>query len=165
MSYPKYCAPLIIMSLSFAVASADPAASDPVPTPLAPPLTPGACYDTEGKKLADVNCGEYEDVLQQQARIADLQQKIAASRGRMDEAGKPAPALSTPAAAPAPEPDNPEVLEVFGENARLRWHGETVTVRVGQRLPHSSWTLNQVSTEGAVLADRARRAFVPVITK
>jgi type IV pilus biogenesis protein PilP len=160
MSFPKSCLSLVILSLS-GVASADPAASDSVP----PPLTPGACYDTEGKKLADVNCGEYEDVLQQQARIADLQQKIAASRSRLEEASKPAPALSTPAAAPQPEPDNPEVLEVFGENARLRWHGETVTVHVGQRLPHSSWTLSQVSTEGAVLSDRARRAFVPVITK
>jgi type IV pilus biogenesis protein PilP len=143
----------------------------------APDALPGECLDLEGHRLANVDCAELEARLGALARIGEVQGRIEEARAKAAEAKQkreeiehprpsssaagPSPAAPTPAAS-APPPETGRVLEIFGDQARIRWRGGDYLVRPGQRLPGGAW-LVQVSLEGAVIAEGKHRTILPFV--
>jgi hypothetical protein len=182
MSFPSQAVSIFIIlaSLLAGTAAADPAAPDATATPVNAPDPPeapvGECLDLEGQRIARVDCAELEARLGVLARIGEMTGRIEEARAKVAEAKKkrdeiehpPAPA-PTPVPgpkdlAPAAVPALPEgrLLEIIGDQARIRWRGGDYLLRPGQRLPGGAW-LVQVSLEGAVIADGKQRTTLPFV--
>jgi type IV pilus biogenesis protein PilP len=138
---------------------------------------PGECLDLEGHRLANVDCAELEARLgalvrigEVQGRIEEARAKVAEAKRKRDEIEHPRPASpvagpspSDPApAVPAPPQETGRLLEIFGDQARIRWRGGDYLVRPGQRLPGGAQIV-QVSLEGAVIAEGKQRTTLPFV--
>jgi hypothetical protein len=155
----------------------------PVDSPIVPDAPPGECLDLDGRRLAPMDCLEHIQQLDIQAKRLEALVKIEEARTRIEEAQVKAaeakrkhdeiehPRLPAPAAGPGPKdlasmalPAPPEgrLLEIIGDQARLRWRGGDYLLRPGQRLPGGAW-LVQVSLEGAVIAEGKNRTTLPFV--
>jgi type IV pilus biogenesis protein PilP len=179
MSFLSQSALILVAGLLAGIAAAEPpdAATTSVNAPAAPDALPGECLDFEGHRLANVDCAELEARLGALARIGEVQGRIEEARAKAAEAKRkreeiehprpsssvagPNPTTPTPAV-PAPPPETGRLLEIFGDQARIRWRGGDYLVRPGQRLPGGAW-LVQVSLEGAVIAEGKQRTTLPFV--
>jgi len=132
---------------------------------------------------ADADCTEFQVRLEQQAKRMDFQTKIMEQQAKrlellakikvgkdMTEGNKAATSMPpnqrdlTTSNTVAPPPQNGKetdrVLEVFGEQARIRYRGGEILVRQGQTLPQGG-SVSQVSIDGVVLVEGRSRRVLP----
>jgi hypothetical protein len=184
MSFRNVASLVMTGLLVAAAAAADPSApsaaleaSAPSVNASAPPdAPPGECLDLEGKRIANVDCAELEARLGVLARIGEVQGRIEDARAKVAEARQKRDAIEHPkpqqpavgaqkdsaTAIPTTPPEAGRLLEIFGDQARIRWRGGEYLVRPGQRLPGGAW-LVQVSMDGAVIADGKHRTTLPFV--
>jgi hypothetical protein len=188
MSFRNVASLVMTSLLAAAAAAADPSAPSTAPEATAtsvnaqdPPEAPvGECLDLDGKRLAPMDCLEYIQQLDLQAKRLETWGKIEEARTRIEEAQMkaaeakrkreeiehprppaPSPMELTPAAVSAPPPEG-RLLEIIGDQARIRWRGGDYLVRPGQRLPGGAQIV-QVSLEGAVIAEGKQRTTLPFV--
>lgn len=143
----------------------------------------GECRSPEGRVLAPVDCAEYLQQLDLEAKRLELVAKMeelkanaaGAAKRRLEAERGPAaplpplpPASSPPPAAPAPgrpsaAPNLPDrVLEITGGQARIRYQGGVYLVQAGTRLP-SGGQVTQVTLAGVDLMDGKERRHLPFV--
>lgn len=133
----------------------------------ADPGAPGACRDAAGQQIAEVDCSEYlvrldfeSRRLEAQAKVEEAQARIRKAKQAAEPSGpdnpRPLPGGSLPMPSSGPGlaafsglPDR--TLEVIGgQRARIRYRGQEMEVRAGDRLPAGGQVV-QVSLAGVVL--------------
>lgn len=127
------------------------------------------CRDLDGRPLAGEDCAEFESRLGLLAKIEDARARIEEARHRREGAKPPGPPAGTPPiqapSAPTltsiipPEPDR--TLEVFGDQARIRYQGAELLVRAGQRLARGGQVL-RVASDGVEVGDGSQRRLLPL---
>lgn len=159
-----------LLMLAFAGARAEETAAAPVPP--APSASPDTCRQADQEGVPpppDADCTEYQIRLEQQARRMESQAKVAEQHAKRlellakiksaqeptDKSGNPPPA------APLPRPEDAgRVLEVFGDQASIRYQGGDLLVRQGQGLPQGG-RVERVSLDGVVVSDGRGRHTLP----
>jgi type IV pilus biogenesis protein PilP len=176
-------ASIALAGLLAGAAAAEPSAAPPgasampADSPIVPDAPAGECLDLDGKHLAAMDCLEHIQHLDLQVKRLEAWGKIEEARTRIAEAKRkreeiehpPAPSPTpapnpndlAPAAVSAPPPEG-RLLEIFGDQARIRWRGGDYLVRPGQRLPGGAQIV-QVSLEGAVIAEGKQRTTLPFV--
>ena len=104
-------------------------------------------------------------IMEQQARRLEFIAKAKAAQDQIDKKPPPAqpqnPPPSTPAAMPPLGGQGADrVLEVFGDQARIRYRGGEFLVRAGQALPQGG-SVAQVSLDGVILVEGRNRRMLP----
>lgn len=164
MSFRKATAgvPPVILSLLLSGGFAWGGEPDPR---LAPSQT--TCHEADMHGVptpAGVDCTEYQFRLEQQAKRMDILAKIQAAKEQIT--GQKAlketlkPELPAQQASLSPPPLADRVIEVFGDQALIRYHGNVFTVRQGQRLPQGT-LIGTVNLDGVSLVEGENRRFLP----
>jgi hypothetical protein len=143
--------------------------SPPAQPAASPVLSAEACLRADLAGVpppAAADCAEYQARLEQQAKRMDILAKIAASRQQIDKQSAPPPSPAKPpdpaqhsSAAPPPALDD-RVLEVFGDQASIRYRGGDLLVRQGQSLPQGG-RVEQVSLQAVVIVEGGSRRALP----
>ena len=148
----------------------------------APAASPDSCRQADAQAVPPppgADCTEYQLRLEQQAKRMESEVKImeqqakrwelfAKAKAAQEQADKkPVPAPLQNSAPPLPGampsgvgPGADRVLEVFGDQARIRYRGGEFLVRAGQALPQGG-SVAQVSLDGVVLVEGRSRRMLP----
>lgn len=138
---------------------------------------PAECRDIDGRVVADMDCAEYLQHMEMQQKIEEVRGRIAEARQKRLQAERPPapppsptpppaqaappPAVAAMAEPPAPtEPDR--VLDVTGNQARIRYKGATYLVVPGMAVSRGA-RVTAVSLDGVDLDEGGRRRRLPFL--
>jgi len=146
-------------------------------TGAAPSASPDACRQADQEGVPPppgADCTEYQvrleqqakrmesqaKVMEQHAKRLELLAKIKSAQAPADKPDSPPPAAARPAAPRLRPEDADRVLEVFGDQASIRYHGGEILVRQGEGLPQGG-RVEWVSLDGVVVSDGNGRHTLP----